>query len=68
MGTKRCNVCGEEKPLERDDGRCGLCGGDVDPLDFHVDHVQPLAAGGLHGYFNVQAAHPACNVRTGVRG
>lgn len=44
----------------------GICGGDVDPMDFHVDHVLALAAGGDHAYFNVQAAHPACNLRKGV--
>jgi 5-methylcytosine-specific restriction endonuclease McrA len=51
--------------LERDDGVCGICGGDVDPLDFHVDHVVALANGGGHSYGNVQLAHPACNMRKG---
>jgi 5-methylcytosine-specific restriction endonuclease McrA len=51
--------------LERDDGTCGICGGDVDPTDFHVDHVEPLALGGEHSYANVQAAHPDCNRRKG---
>lgn len=49
--------------LERDDGVCGICGGDVDPFDFHVDHIVPLSRGGEHSYANVQAAHPACNIR-----
>jgi 5-methylcytosine-specific restriction endonuclease McrA len=49
--------------LERDDGVCGICGLDVDPLSFHVDHVVPLAHGGEHSYANTQAAHPVCNVR-----
>jgi 5-methylcytosine-specific restriction endonuclease McrA len=49
--------------LEMDDGVCGICGEDVDPFDFHVDHVIPLAKGGEHSYANVQTAHPACNVR-----
>jgi 5-methylcytosine-specific restriction endonuclease McrA len=53
--------------LERDDGTCGICGEDVDPLDFHVDHRLPLAAGGLHAYFNVQVAHPRCNQIKGAR-
>lgn len=47
--------------LERDDNRCGICGLDVDPLDFHVDHVIPLALGGEHSYMNTQTAHPSCN-------
>lgn len=53
--------------LERDDGVCGICGGDVDPFDFHVDHIVPLACGGLHHYENVQAAHPRCNQVKGAR-
>ena len=51
--------------LERDDGACGICGGDVDPLSFHIDHIYPLALGGEHSYANVQAAHPACNAQKG---
>jgi 5-methylcytosine-specific restriction endonuclease McrA len=53
--------------LERDDGICGLCGHDVDPFDFHVDHVVPLSAGGTHSYANVQVAHPFCNMAKGAR-
>ncbi len=43
-------------------GRCGIC----DELivgDFHVDHVIPLSKGGMHGYVNVQPAHPLCNLQ-----
>lgn len=47
--------------LERDDGVCGICGGDVDPFDFQVDHVIPLSRGGEHSYANVQVAHESCN-------
>ncbi len=53
--------------LEMDDGVCGICGEDVDPLDFHVDHVIPLARGGEHSYANTQAAHPACNLSKNAR-
>lgn len=53
--------------LERDDGVCGICGGDVDPTNFHVDHVIPLALGGEHSYANVQTAHPLCNIRKGAK-
>jgi 5-methylcytosine-specific restriction endonuclease McrA len=52
--------------LELDDGVCGICKEDVDPFDFHVDHVIPLAKGGWHSYSNVQVAHPICNLRKGV--
>ena len=48
--------------LERDDGICGICGEDVDPFDFHVDHIIPLSRGGEHSYANTQPAHPFCNL------
>jgi 5-methylcytosine-specific restriction endonuclease McrA len=53
--------------LERHDGVCGICGHDVDPLDFHIDHVVPLSRGGEHSYTNTQPAHPLCNKRKGAR-
>lgn len=49
--------------LELDDGVCGVCGRDVDPFDYHVDHIVPLALGGQHSYANSQVAHPRCNLR-----
>lgn len=52
--------------LEMDDGICGICGSDVDPFDFHVDHVIPMSRGGEHGYANTQVAHPLCNKRKHV--
>jgi 5-methylcytosine-specific restriction endonuclease McrA len=53
--------------LERDDGMCGICLKDVDPTDFHVDHIVSLANGGDHSYSNTQVAHPLCNLRKGAR-
>jgi 5-methylcytosine-specific restriction endonuclease McrA len=49
--------------LERDDGLCGICGEDVDPMDFDIDHVVAIADGGEHSYENVQLAHSSCNSR-----
>lgn len=49
--------------LERADGECGICGGDVSPFDFEVDHIVPLSRGGLHNYENTQPAHKVCNRR-----
>lgn len=53
--------------LARGLGRCGICLEPVEPADFHVDHVVPLAAGGAHTYANTQPAHPGCNLRKGAR-
>lgn len=52
--------------LELDDGICGICGKDVDPFDYHVDHVVPLSRGGDHSYANVQLSHPICNWKKGT--
>ena len=52
--------------LEIADGECGICGGDVDPLSFHVDHIVPVARGGEHSYANTQPAHPRCNIEKGI--
>jgi 5-methylcytosine-specific restriction endonuclease McrA len=53
--------------LELDDGVCGICGEDVDPFGFDVDHIFPLSKGGEHSYANTQAAHPSCNNRKRAR-
>lgn len=53
--------------LEAFDGTCGICGEDVDPLNFEVDHIVPLALGGEHSYANTQPAHGECNRRKGAR-
>jgi 5-methylcytosine-specific restriction endonuclease McrA len=53
--------------LERHDGLCGICGDDVDPFDYHVDHIVPLSKGGEHSYRNTQPAHPVCNLRKGAK-
>lgn len=55
-----------EEVLRRSDGLCGICETPVDPSDFHIDHIIPLARGGAHSYANTQAAHPLCNQRKGA--
>ena len=47
--------------LEEADGVCAICGEDVDPFDFSLDHIVPCRDGGTHSYANVQLAHPSCN-------
>lgn len=56
------------KVLERDDWRCGICGGRISktvkyphPRSPSLDHIVPIAKGGPHLYRNVQAAHFKCN-------
>ena len=53
--------------FERDCGICGICGLPVDPKNWHLDHVTPLALGGEHSYANTQVAHPLCNIKKGAK-
>jgi 5-methylcytosine-specific restriction endonuclease McrA len=47
-------------------GCCGICKEFIEG-DYHIDHIVPLSKGGMHGYINVQPAHPVCNMRKGAR-
>lgn len=53
---------------ERDKGKCGICCAPVQRGEkWHVDHVIPLAKGGIHSYANVQLSHAACNIKKGAQ-
>lgn len=61
--------------LERDHGKCKLCGkpvalGQVVPHPFAptIDHIQPVSKGGMHERSNCQLAHFRCNCIKGNRG
>lgn len=51
----------------RDKGGCGICSLPVPPDEESLDHIIPLAKGGLHQMSNVQLAHLSCNKRKGAR-
>jgi 5-methylcytosine-specific restriction endonuclease McrA len=60
------------KVFERDGWTCRLCSKPVERdaqvpayLAPTLDHILPLALGGLHEYSNVQCAHFICNSRKG---
>lgn len=46
---------------DRDKGICQLCRTAVDPKDYSIDHIVPLAAGGRDDLSNLQLAHRVCN-------
>jgi 5-methylcytosine-specific restriction endonuclease McrA len=54
------------KVFERDEGICGICQNPVDKNRYHLDHIIPIAKGGLHCYDNVQISHPRCNQTKGA--
>lgn len=60
--------------FRRDKGICWLCNEKVDPslkwpnLGFGtLDHIVPLARGGMHSYGNIKLAHLSCNCRKGPK-
>ncbi len=57
-----------EQALEKTDGKCGLCGKEIDlslrypnPLCFTYDHILPVSKGGNNLLENIQPAHFSCN-------
>ena len=53
--------------FERQDGNCALCADELNPRDYHVDHIQPLAKGGDNKKANIQLTCSACNLKKGSR-
>ncbi|RQM94427.1 hypothetical protein COR53_07845 [Staphylococcus pettenkoferi] len=58
------------KLIERDGGRCYLCGDDVlfsynfnHPKYPTIEHVVPISKGGTHSWDNVMVACRDCNTR-----
>lgn len=54
--------------LTRDGGICHICHKKVDPKNWHLDHLIPLAYGGTHTRLNVAVSHPRCNLRKNAYG
>lgn len=52
---------------DRDGGICHLCDEPADPIDWHLEHIVPLIAGGEHSYANTAVSHPDCNRAKGAR-
>jgi len=52
--------------LQRQRGRCYWCEKKLGD-SYHVDHVNPVARGGLNGPENIVVACPSCNLRKGAK-
>ena len=53
--------------IARDGYVCGICSGEVDPADVHLDHIKPRSKGGPDTADNLQVAHSTCNLRKGAK-
>ena len=51
-----------EKLLVAQKGRCACCGEKLG-VDYHLDHIIPLALGGGHEDSNIQLLHSRCNLQ-----
>ncbi len=51
---------------DRQKGVCPRCHETILCSDFVGDHKQPLALGGAHNKWNIQAMHKACNLSKGA--
>ncbi len=47
----------------RDTGKCHICEKRVNPINWHLDHIIPLAKNGMHEPANVAVSHPHCNLQ-----
>lgn len=64
----------DRETIRRSGAGCGICGEPIDyglphmdPMQFVVDHIVPLAHGGRDDVSNKQAAHRTCNRTKGAR-
>ena len=51
----------------RQAGLCMACRADFTQVEFHVDHIVPLARGGSNGVENLQLLCAPCNIAKGAR-
>ena len=52
--------------IARDGYVCGICRGEVEPVDVHIDHVVAYSKGGPTALDNLRVTHSVCNVRKGA--
>jgi 5-methylcytosine-specific restriction endonuclease McrA len=74
--NRRAKVKGNGGKLSKDivqllliqqSGKCACCGADLSQTGYHLDHIMPLALGGINDDSNVQLLTPTCNLRKGAK-
>jgi 5-methylcytosine-specific restriction endonuclease McrA len=60
-GANGASRNGPHELLERSGGRCYICGDELTVHGMHIEHVIPIARGGLHVDENLAAACGSCN-------
>lgn len=53
--------------VKRDGFVCGLCKESLDGAAIHINHIIPVALGGLDTMENVNLTHASCNIKDGQR-
>ena len=48
--------------IERDGFVCGMCGESLEDSKIHIDHIIPVALGGVDIMSNVRLTHATCNM------
>lgn len=48
--------------LQRDKFRCRYCGAHGSETELHIDHIQPVSAGGTNDQLNLVTSCKACNL------
>jgi len=48
--------------IERDGFVCGMCGESLEDSKIHIDHIIPVALGGVDVMSNVRLTHATCNM------
>lgn len=52
--------------IERDGFVCGMCGESLENSKIHIDHIIPVALGGVDTLANVRLTHAHCNMSTAL--
>lgn len=53
--------------FRKSNGKCHHCGTALDPQTFHIDHLVPIARGGLSHNDNLVGSCPPCNLSKAAR-